>query len=250
MRAAVAARATQPSGRYMDGDGYCSIDEPRFKTNDGKQKVENDLRGTATTRAMNRAISGLLGTGEVSAEELSGGDGDGPPHGPEASIELQRTLADWARRQDTIETVKDVKRHAGGYLPEIAARAMVSYAMRIAQAPVEVTSEPAATGELLPHTSPVEVGRAPASPEPALGEGPENEPVEPASVRAPASTSGAPGTSASLPTPDTIEIEWAENLQHCMRMTGAPREAVRPHALYARRRGREGQGRRPGLAGL
>jgi hypothetical protein len=67
LRAEVWARAIAPSGRSMDGDGYCSVDEERFSGPRGnKSKLENDLRATATTRAMNRAISGLVGMGEVS----------------------------------------------------------------------------------------------------------------------------------------------------------------------------------------
>lgn len=79
-RAEVWARAVAPSGRSMDGDGYCSVDEERFgragdsdwKLAKARAKLENDLRATATTRAMNRAISGLVGMGEVSAEEVDG----------------------------------------------------------------------------------------------------------------------------------------------------------------------------------
>lgn len=71
LRAEVWARAIAPSGRSMDGDGYCSVDEERFSGPRGnKSKLENDLRATATTRAMNRAISGLVGMGDVSAEEV------------------------------------------------------------------------------------------------------------------------------------------------------------------------------------
>jgi hypothetical protein len=68
LRAKTTARATAPSGRVMDGDGYCTINEftGRRATN---PKLENDLRGTAATRAKNRAISDLVGMGDVSAEE-------------------------------------------------------------------------------------------------------------------------------------------------------------------------------------
>lgn len=74
LRAEVWARAIAPSGRSMDGDGYCSGEEDRFSGPRGnRSKLENDLRATATTRAMNRAISGLVGMGEVSAEEIDAG---------------------------------------------------------------------------------------------------------------------------------------------------------------------------------
>lgn len=88
LRAKTTARATAPSGRVMDGDGYCTIDEftGRRASN---PKLENDLRGTAATRAKNRAISDLVGMGEVSAEEAAT-----PEHQtePEASESLKATV--------------------------------------------------------------------------------------------------------------------------------------------------------------
>jgi hypothetical protein len=93
IRARAKARATTPSGRHQDGDGYCSITESRFVHTDPekqaqrRERAENDLPATATTRAKNRAISDLLGTGEVSAEEMTGGGSEqeaaGPQYGPE-----------------------------------------------------------------------------------------------------------------------------------------------------------------------
>lgn len=94
-RAEVWARAIAPSGRMMDGDGYCSIDEDRFSGPRGNQsKLENDLRATATTRAMNRAISGLVGMGEVSAEEVSASDDAGPIWAAPATDTLKRQALD------------------------------------------------------------------------------------------------------------------------------------------------------------
>jgi hypothetical protein len=71
VRAEVWIRAVAPNGQYGDGDGYCSADEVRFKSWKGRQKLENDLRSTATTRAKNRATADLVGMGEVSAEEIA-----------------------------------------------------------------------------------------------------------------------------------------------------------------------------------
>lgn len=76
-RAETIARAMAPNGQVSDADGYCSADESRFKSSKGRQKLENDLRATATTRAKNRAISDLVGMGEVSAEEVDAGAGGG-----------------------------------------------------------------------------------------------------------------------------------------------------------------------------
>jgi hypothetical protein len=91
VRAEVWARAIAPSGRFMDGDGYCAIEEERFARSDGRKKLENDLRATATTRAMNRAISGLVGMGEVSAEEMDAGSRDSSEPA-EASPELKQAV--------------------------------------------------------------------------------------------------------------------------------------------------------------
>lgn len=134
LRAEVWARAIAPSGRSMDGDGYCSIDEERFSGPRGnKSKVENDLRATATTRAMNRAISGLVGMGEVSAEEInaSGQDHSGPPHGPQAGGDLvtaASTALLWLCGNDA-DVARDrwgqLKKELGGYLPHGAALALV-----------------------------------------------------------------------------------------------------------------------------
>jgi hypothetical protein len=71
VRAWAVYRAAHPNGQTQDGDGYCSVDESRFSRSGGRQKLENDLRATATTRAKNRAISDLVGMGEVSAEEVA-----------------------------------------------------------------------------------------------------------------------------------------------------------------------------------
>jgi len=60
----VVARATAMNGRHMDGTGSCASNERGFA------HLEHDVRGTAETRAKNRAISDLIGGGEVSAEEM------------------------------------------------------------------------------------------------------------------------------------------------------------------------------------
>ncbi len=58
-------RATLPNGRTVESDGSCSRHEK------GKENAtSHTIRSTAKTRATNRAISELIGAGEVSAEEL------------------------------------------------------------------------------------------------------------------------------------------------------------------------------------
>lgn len=60
-------KATAPNGRACVGDGTCGTDEK------GKQGWSwMQLMGTANTRAFNRAVSNLVGGGEVSAEEVDG----------------------------------------------------------------------------------------------------------------------------------------------------------------------------------
>jgi hypothetical protein len=62
----VTARAIAPNGRYAEAVGSCASSERRFA------HVEHDVRATAHTRAKNRAVSDLVGGGEVSAEEMDG----------------------------------------------------------------------------------------------------------------------------------------------------------------------------------
>lgn len=90
-RAETIARAMAPNGQVSDADGYCSADEKRFEQPKGRQKLENDLRATATTRAKNRAISDLVGMGEVSAEEVEQG-GSSSPAFPLATDEQKTEL--------------------------------------------------------------------------------------------------------------------------------------------------------------
>lgn len=60
-------RAIAQTGRYAEGSGSASTDE-----RDESGKIIHDTRSLAQTRAMNRAISHLVGGGEVSAEEVMG----------------------------------------------------------------------------------------------------------------------------------------------------------------------------------
>lgn len=61
----VVYRASTPGGRFADGDGTCTHAE---KTE--RMDTEHNVRSHAHTRAFNRAVSNLVGFGEVSAEEL------------------------------------------------------------------------------------------------------------------------------------------------------------------------------------
>lgn len=80
----VVVRATAPWGQYAEAVGKCSTRERRFYWEDSagnlrpndkaRMKADHDCESTAQTRASNRAISDLIAAGEVSAEEIEGGD--------------------------------------------------------------------------------------------------------------------------------------------------------------------------------
>ena len=79
-------KATLPNGRHGVGTGSASIydkiskkdtKEPTpFQLRQRFTNAEHDITSTAHTRAKSRAISDLIGAGEVSAEELSGMNGN------------------------------------------------------------------------------------------------------------------------------------------------------------------------------
>lgn len=81
MRARVVGRVVAPNGRIGEDVAVCSIDEGRNFT-----KPEHDLVATAATRALNRATSGLVGMGDVSAEEVMD--------------DVEALLPDWAQAAD------------------------------------------------------------------------------------------------------------------------------------------------------
>ncbi|MFA5271124.1 MAG: hypothetical protein WC412_02135 [Candidatus Omnitrophota bacterium] len=60
----VTVKTSAQNGRFAFGTGSCSSSERNFA------HPEHDVRSTAHTRAKNRAISDLVGGGEVSAEEI------------------------------------------------------------------------------------------------------------------------------------------------------------------------------------
>jgi hypothetical protein len=64
-------KATAPNGRSAIGIGSCSVaDREKLKS----QHADHDAYTIAHTRAKNRAISDLIGSGDVSAEEMSAMD--------------------------------------------------------------------------------------------------------------------------------------------------------------------------------
>jgi hypothetical protein len=129
LRVEVLACAIAPSGRSMQGDGYCSLDEFTGKRRNDP-KLENTMRGTATTRAKNRAISDLVGMGQVSAEEVTAGGGQpdpGPPFGPPVTGAVKQLVGGAATTicNDDVDQAKalvqDLRDQFGGYVPQAAA---------------------------------------------------------------------------------------------------------------------------------
>ena len=100
-------RATLPNGRFVESDGSCDRRES------GKRDMSNhSIKATAKTRATNRAISELIGAGDVSADELD--MGFEPKSSNHEIIETEATPADFVTAQelkenepvsDTVETV-------------------------------------------------------------------------------------------------------------------------------------------------
>ena len=62
----VTYRATAPNGRCADGDGACMASEKS-----GNMATYHNVRAHAHTRGFNRAVSNLVGFGEVSYDELT-----------------------------------------------------------------------------------------------------------------------------------------------------------------------------------
>jgi hypothetical protein len=92
-------RATTPTGRSAIGDGACFALEKAARRDANKwarlpwQATEHNVRSHAHTRAFNRAVSSLVGFGEVSAEELEREDDAQPGElsaGSAASAHLER----------------------------------------------------------------------------------------------------------------------------------------------------------------
>src|ERR1700730_7926200 len=57
-------RAIAPNGRFTEAVASCDSRERKFS------HIEHDVQATAQTRSKSRAISDLIGAGEVSAEEM------------------------------------------------------------------------------------------------------------------------------------------------------------------------------------
>lgn len=126
VRAWAVYRAAHPNGQTQDGDGYCSADESRFARSGGRQKLENDLRATATTRAKNRAISDLVGMGEVSAEEIAVMGTAEPEVFTGDLVEPTAQLAAVVGQETADKVIGWIHADNGGLMPASVGRALVA----------------------------------------------------------------------------------------------------------------------------
>lgn len=76
---AVTYRAATLNGRFTVGDGTCAASE---KQRGRMRATEHNVRSHSHTRAYNRAVSNLVGFGEVSAEEITSHDDEKPTENP------------------------------------------------------------------------------------------------------------------------------------------------------------------------
>lgn len=102
-------RAIHPTGRYADAVGSASEKE---KTEEEWNHPEHDVRSLAQTRAYNRAISNLVGGGEISAEELSAEDlrnkaREAPQHQPPRSPSQVRSPPPKPSREDEVARIAE-----------------------------------------------------------------------------------------------------------------------------------------------
>lgn len=116
----VTYRARTASGIARDGDGACYASEKRGQG----QATEHNVRSHAHTRAFNRAVSNLVGFGEVSAEEVRHEDHPRAPDFPAdengavqgdarliSQAQGKRLYAIWKQRGWSDAQVKDLLLH-------------------------------------------------------------------------------------------------------------------------------------------
>lgn len=118
-------RATAPNGRSVEGIGLATFNEKRARYT----RVEHDLAGKAFTRAVNRAISAMVGAGEVSAEEHADEVEADPSAMPLGPLEITRYGTAWAAapqdRRDKVRALLEAEGYAPGTFRERGLRDFV-----------------------------------------------------------------------------------------------------------------------------
>jgi hypothetical protein len=164
-RAKVIARAVAPNGRAAEDIGACSIRERRFS------KPEHDIIATAATRAINRAVSNLVGLGEISAEEIdeqqpvAAGDVEPPPWGRSASADridlLRAGLVDLGLDDEHVNGLVQSWAAAYGVIPNVLVNT-VSGVLRALQHQHDQQATPADVAATATQTYPPEDTRTAA----------------------------------------------------------------------------------------
>lgn len=97
-------RAMAPNGRRVEAVGLATFNEKRARYT----RVEHDLAGKAYTRAVNRAISAMVGAGEISAEEArSTGEVAGLPEEDRRAIKDAWVAAPADRRDYALTALRE-----------------------------------------------------------------------------------------------------------------------------------------------
>ena len=106
-------RASFPNGRYEDGDGYCDSSE---MSRGRIEATRHNVRAKALTRAKNRATADLLGTGEVSADELTPYDYHEAKQPQPQPQQAKAKIREPGKDPQPPEVVRAVLRKRGGWI--------------------------------------------------------------------------------------------------------------------------------------
>lgn len=121
-------KAVAPNGRAVTAIGLCSTGEKNRRF----VRQDHDIATTAYTRAANRAISDMIGAGEISAEEVRA-------TGEFAGISLEERAAvkeAWARAPQERRTATTTWLRAAGFAGETLAALFSDFARRAADVQV------------------------------------------------------------------------------------------------------------------
>ena len=115
-------KAIAPNGRAVTAIGLCSTGEKNRKFT----RQDHDIATTAYTRAANRAISDMIGAGEISAEEVRvTGEFEG------ISLEERAAIKEaWARAPLERRTAATAWLHSAGFAGETVAALFSDFARR------------------------------------------------------------------------------------------------------------------------
>lgn len=113
--------ATLPNGRSVESDALCSRSEK------GKSKVsDHTIMSTAKTRATNRAISELIGAGEVSSDEMTAEYSAPKNSGDEMPVKT----VDESTNDDLKNIVRSIKSQLESADIEVTKSSMRSYVVK------------------------------------------------------------------------------------------------------------------------